>query len=264
MEKLTFYLHVYRMLLIQDAKSKMSYKADFIISTIGLLLTNIAGFATFYIIFQKFDSILGWTYYEMLFMYGFSLIVMTPLCLFENNWNLLQYLRSGDFNKYYLRPVNIYFYFISEVFDPKGLGQSAIGIISLVYAWEKIGLTVNVASVITLIINIITASIVMIGMMNMAAACGFWLIGYNFVMILTDRIKNYGKYPITIFNLFFRIVFTFILPIGFLGYYQNLNILRADEVSILTYISPIFSIIFTYLSYRLWIKGTNSYNGTGS
>ena len=141
---LRFYLRIYRKILAQDIKSKMSYRADFIISTIGMIFTNIAGFVSFWILFRNFPSINGWSYYEMLFLYGFSLISLTPVqCLFDNNWSLRMYVYSGDFIKYCFRPINLFFYFQSEVFDIKGLGQLAFGIGTLVYAWAKLGLAVK-------------------------------------------------------------------------------------------------------------------------
>ena len=79
---LLFYFNIYRKILAQDLKSKMSYRADFIISTIGMIFTNISGFISFWIIFKNFPSIKGWGYYEMLFLYGFSLIALTPVQCF--------------------------------------------------------------------------------------------------------------------------------------------------------------------------------------
>ena len=118
---LLFYLSIYRKILVQDLKSKMSYRADFIISTFGMIMTNLSGFVTFMILFHNFPSINGWDYHHMLFLYGFSLIALTPVqCFFDNNWNLRFMVRSGDFIKYCFRPINVFFYFISEVFDVKG------------------------------------------------------------------------------------------------------------------------------------------------
>ena len=54
-----FYASIYRKILIQDLKSKMSYRADFIISTIGMIMTNISGFVTFMILFHNFPTING-------------------------------------------------------------------------------------------------------------------------------------------------------------------------------------------------------------
>ena len=99
---LLFYIRIYRKILAQDIKSKMSYRADFIISTLGMVLTNVAGFVSFWVLFRNFSTINGWNYYEMLFLYGFSLVSVTPVqCFFDNNWSLRIYVRDGDFIKYW-------------------------------------------------------------------------------------------------------------------------------------------------------------------
>ena len=69
---LKFYLSIYRKILTQDLKTKLSYRSDFIISMIGMIITNIAGFISFMILFRNFPTINGWDYYHMLFLYGFS------------------------------------------------------------------------------------------------------------------------------------------------------------------------------------------------
>ena len=160
---LKFYMSIYGKLLFQDLKSKMSYRADFIISTFGMIMTNLAGFVTFMILFHNFPTINGWDYYHMLFLYGFSLVALTPVqCFFDNNWNLRFMVQSGDFIKYCFRPVNVFFYFISEVFDVKGLGQLAFGIGTIVFAWIKIGIPVTPLVILKLLVFLLTASLFMI------------------------------------------------------------------------------------------------------
>lgn len=262
---LGFYAHIYKMILLQDLKSKMSYRADFIISTIGMLFTNISGFVAFWILFQNFPDIKGWNYYEMLFLYGFSMLAMTPVqCFFDNNWNLNRALFTGDFIKYCFRPLNLFFYFISEVFDVKGLGQFAFGMGTVIYAWNKLALPLTFANMAGLVIGVLSASLFMIALMNFAAATGFWLIGATSVMILMFKFKDYARYPVTIFNRAFQFIFTFLIPIGFMAYYPSLYLIRPDHLSILTYLTPLFGALFFYLSYLFWMKGAKQYTGTGS
>lgn len=262
---LGFYFRIYGRILSQDLKSKMSYRADFIISTIGMIFTNISGFVTFWILFKNFPSIMGWSYYEMLFMYGFSLVAMTPVqCLFDNNWNLRHYVYSGDFIVYCFRPINLFFYYISEVFDIKGLGQLAFGIGTLIYSWDKLGLDVSFLIIVKLILFLLTASIFMIAIMNASAATCFWVMQSGYIMDMVNKLKDYSKYPITIFNSVFRFIFTFIIPVAFISYYPSLVILRPDNVPILSWISPFIGCLFFWLSYKLWMYGAMNYNGTGS
>lgn len=262
---LGFYFRIYKKILAQDLKSKMSYRADFIISTIGMICTNIAGFISFWILFQNFSSINGWNYYEMLFLYGFSLISLTPVqCLFDNNWSLRMNVYSGDFIKYCFRPINLFFYYQSEVFDIKGLGQLAFGIGTLIYAWNKLGLGFTPLSLLKLLVFLLTASLVMIALQNAAAATCFWIQNSFFILDLVTRFKDYAKYPITIFSPVFRFFFTFVFPIAFIAYYPSIVILRPEEVPLLSWISPLIGIIFFVLSYKFWMYGATKYSGTGS
>lgn len=262
---LGFYLRIYRKILAQDIKSKMSYRADFIISTLGMIFTNIAGFVSFWIIFQNFPSINGWDFNEMLFLYGFSLVSITPVqCFFDNNWSLRMYVYNGDFIKYCFRPVNLFFYFQSEVFDIKGLGQLAFGIGTIAYAWSRLEIGFSALMLLKLIVFLITASLVMIALQNAAAATCFWIQNSFIVLDLVNKIKDYAKYPITIFGSVFRFVFSFVFPIAFIAYYPSLVILRPDEVPLLSWLSPLVGALFFFLSYKFWMYGALKYNGTGA
>lgn len=264
-KSLGFYFRIYGKILKQDLKSKMSYRADFIISTIGMIFTNISGFISFWILFSNFPSVMGWNYYEMLFLYGFSLVALTPVqCFFDNNWNLRTYVHSGDFIKYCFRPINLFFYFQSEVFDIKGLGQLAFGIGTIIYSWNKIGLELSFFIILKMIIFLITASLFMIAVMNTAAASCFWIMGSGYVMDTVVKFKDYSKYPATIFNPVFRFIFTFVIPIAFIAYYPSLVILRPDEIPMLSWLSPLIGILYFWISYKIWMYGALNYSGTGS
>ena len=262
---LRFYLDIYRKILLQDLKSKMSYRADFVISNIGMIVSNLVGFVTFYILFQNFPSINGWTIYEMLFLYGFSLVALTPVqCFFDNNWNLRYAVKTGDFIKYCFRPINIFFYYISEVFDVKGLGQLAFGLGTLVYAWSHLALPVTVTTVAQTLLFLFAASLFMIAIMNFAAATCFWIQNSGYIMVIMFRFKDFAKYPASIFNKVFKLIFTFVIPIAFIAYYPALVVLRPDSVPLLSWLSPLIGLAFFYLSYKFWILGARKYDGTGS
>ena len=260
-----FYADIYRKILVQDLKTKMSYRADFVISTIGMIMTNLSGFVTFMILFNNFPSINGWDRYHMLFLYGFSLVALTPVqCFFDNNWNLRFMVTSGDFIKYCFRPVNVFFYFMSEVFDVKGLGQLAFGVGTLIYSWHHIGIPVTAMAIVKLILFLITASLFMIAIMNAAAATCFWIKNSGYVMVIMFRFKDFSKYPSSIFSGIFKVLFTFVIPIAFVAYYPSLVILQPDNVPLLTWLSPLLGVLFFYLSYKFWMLGVRKYDFTGS
>ena len=263
--KFLFYTRIYKKILVQDLKSKMSYRADFIISLLGMILTNLSGFIVFWIMFQNFNNINGWTYHEILFLYGFSLMALTPMqCFFDNNWNLRRHVYSGDFVKYCFRPLNIYFYFISEVFDPKGLGEFIMGLIILIYSWRHMNIPVNLLTILILLVALVFASLIMISIMNLAAATCFWVVSSGYIMVTIFKLTEYTKYPVNIFSGIFKFIFTFVIPIGFVAYYPSLILLQPDQVPILSWFTPLIGVVFFLLSYKVWMYGATRYSGTGS
>lgn len=260
-----YYWKIYWKIIAQDIKSKMSYRADFIISTFGMLAMNVAGVLGFWLVFQMFPSIAGWSYEEMLFLYGFSLVAATPAqCLFDNNWNLRFQVYSGDFIKYCFRPINLFFYYMSEVFDVKGIGQFVFGVAAMVYAWWKLALPFHVYSILILLVAVLSASLFVIAILNLAAAACFWLVNSFFVLSLSNQLRDFAKYPVSIFGPALRIVFTFVIPIGFMAYYPSLIFIRPEEVSAIIWLTPVLGCLFFYLSYKVWMKGAMNYSGTGS
>ena len=262
---ISYYWKIYKMVISQDIKSKMSYREDFIISMIGMIATSVAGAVSFWLVFQNFPSINGWNYYEMLFLYGFSLITATPAqCLFDNNWNLRIHVYTGDFIKYCFRPINLFFYYMSEIFDVKGIGQFGFGIFAVCYAWNKLGLAFHWYTLLVFLVAAISASLFVIAILNLAASACFWIINSFFVLSLSNTFRDYAKYPVTIFGPVLRAVFTFIIPIGFMAFYPSQLFLRADSIPLVVWFTPLLGCAFFYLSYKVWMKGAMSYNGTGS
>jgi ABC-2 type transport system permease protein len=117
---------------------------------------------------------------------------------------------------------------------------------------------------IKLIVALFAASLFFIAIMNFAAASCFYLINTGFLIGTVNKFRDYAKYPVTIFNKGFRFLFTFIIPIAFIAYYPSLLLVRPAEVAVLTWISPIYGILFFYISYRFWMHGVSKYSGTGS
>jgi ABC-2 type transport system permease protein len=153
---------------------------------------------------------------------------------------------------------------MSEVFDLKGLGQLVSGIVILVYAWKKLALDFSFLIALNLLLNLIAASLIMIGLLIIAGATIFWTINSIFLMEIAYKFRDYARYPITIFNGFLRFIFTFIIPMAFISYYPSLAFLRPGNVPLFTWLCPVIGALFFVLSYFIWMKGASEYSGTGS
>lgn len=253
------------MIVSQYIKVRLQYRGDFIIGSLGILFKNISGLFTFWILFKSISNIEGWSYDELVFIYAFSLLSITPKQIFfDNIWRLPQHLREGTFLKYYFKPLNMMFYYMSEVFDLKGLCQLLFGGISFAYASYKLGIHWSIFNITLLIFLLISSSLIMISIMIMASAVSFWVGDSTSLMSFTYRFNEFAKYPITIFNNFLGFIFTFILPISFIAYYPSMFFLRPNSLNFFVFLSPIVGVVFFLIAYLLWNRGAYRYSGTGS
>ena len=254
------------MIISQYIKERLQFRADFIVSIFGMILINLSGIVTFWVIFQNINVLAGWSYEEVLFLYAFSLIAMSPQQLFlDNAWTLSNKVVTGDFIRYCFRPINILFYFMSEVIDVKGFSQFGIGLAILIWSWSKLSIPLSLLNIFMFIFLMFAAVLICMALMIVSSAIGFMGGGTNALMFIASDLKGYGSYPLTIFNKFFKALFTFVVPIGFIAYYPAQFFLRTKgEISNLTYLSPVIGIVFFYVSCKIWIACANRYSGTGS
>jgi len=266
MNTIARYLKIYTMVVSQYVKSRMQYRADFIVGMFGMLASNLANVVILWLVFANIPSIKGWNYNELLFFYGFFILALTPQQLFfDMFWDLGHLLQTGDFIRYYFRPINMMFYFISWRLDIKGITQLLVGIAVTIYASIKIGIIWTLPMALLLFINWVSASLIMIALLVGGMSSAFWIINANSLTGTITSIRDFGRYPLDIFNKTFRIIFTFVAPIGFLAYYPTQIALRpASEIPAAAWFSPIIGFVMFFLAYQIWRKGINSYSGTGS
>jgi ABC-2 type transport system permease protein len=253
------------MIEAQYIKAQMQYRADFFISSIGMFFSSLATLSIFLVLFNTIPNLAGWSLMEMVFIYAFYMIAISPMqILFDNIWWIRMHVQSGTFVKYYFRPLNMLFYYMSERFDLKGLTQLAAGVILLIYSSIQLGLEWNALKILVLVVAFFSASLVLIALTVMAGCSAFWLINSYPVLALAWRLREFAPYPVNIFDGIFRFAFTFLVPIGFIAFYPAQFFLRPEDISPVFFLTPVIGILLFLVMYRVWILGVNSYTGTGS
>ena len=265
MRTLGEYLHLYFLIEALYIKGRMQYRLDFIISSIGMFVSSLATLSIFWVIFDNVPDIAGWTLMEMVFIYAFYMIAISPMqILFDHAWQLRFHVQQGSFIKYYFRPLNMMFYYMSEMFDIKGLTQLAAGIILFIYASIQLNIDWTLARFALLLMTVFSAALVQISIIVAASCATFWVMDSYPVLGLAWKLREFSPYPMTIFDGAFRFTFTYLIPIGFVAFYPSQLFLRPEEVSPLIYFSPIIGMGLFAITYWIWTKGVNSYTGTGA
>lgn len=66
------YIRLYKVLIVQFFKMIMQSKVDFLMGLLGFFFTQILGIAFLYLVFRQIPSLNGWTFDQLIFIYGFA------------------------------------------------------------------------------------------------------------------------------------------------------------------------------------------------
>ena len=265
MKKLLWYIEIYMQMAAQYFKARMQYRTDFIVSIIGMLFRDVTGFFGIWVLFHTIPTLAGWSFYEVLFLYAFSLLSLTPLQLFfDKVWDLHGHIDDGTFLKYYFKPLDMMFYYMSGVFDIKGLSQLFFAVVGLWYAAIHLPVHWDLFLIFGFMVVSLSSSLIMISMMLFASIPAFWITNSSAILDLVFNLRDFSRYPLTVFNGFFKFFFTLIIPIGFIAYYPVEGLIRGGGMSLLFWMTPLVGGVLFFLAYRFWNLGVKSYSGTGS
>lgn len=257
---------IYRILVAQNLKRLMEYRADFLTGAVSFLIDQAIGIAFLSIIFSQIPQLAGYTFKQMLFIYGFSQIPKgLDHLLTDNLWCVGYFIvRKGDFDKYLIRPINPLFHVIAENFQVDAAGELIVGIGLLVYAAPDAGLHVTAGTVLLTLLAIPFAVLIYTSLKIMTSALAFWLKSSGFLIQMVYGLNEFSKYPVNIYSLPIRILVTYIIPFAFTGYYLSRYLLTGEHPWFSIGGVMLVSVVLFTISLRIWNKGITAYESAGA
>ena len=250
----------------QFLKMRLAYRVDFLIDLVANLVAMAVQLSILTVLFAKIDALQGWTFEQVLFIYGFSLL---PLGLFNivsiNLYRFSErYIADGNFDRVMLRPVNTLAQVMFESFNVSGLNELLLGSGVMIYAGTRLGLTFGVLDALALVLLAGTASLIYTGVFIGLTSVSFW---HEDRMGLAPPVYNvirFSRYPLTIFSPLVRLFLTFVLPFAWVAFYPATYFIGTGEFHRFSFFTPLVGVIVFTLAYLIWNRGVRQYASTGS
>jgi len=264
--KLKSIIRIYFIFISQYLKRLMEYRFDFISGLVGFFFIQLIGILFITVVFRQIPNINGWSFYELLFIYGFAQIPRgLDHLITDNLWFLsFRIVVQGEFDRYLLRPINPLFQLIAEVFQPDAFGELIVGTVLIIISVIKLGLSITPLSVLLFIIAVISGSVIYTSIKLIFSSVAFWIKDSRSIMWMVYSMSDFAKYPVTIYSNSIQIFICFVIPFGFTAFFpaayfvNKMNVLYAIGGTVL------MSIIFAFISYMVWLKGITKYESAGS
>lgn len=255
------YIKLYFDYLKVNFKVLFSYGIDSVLGTFAVLLQNIANFFIIYIIFQSIPSLHGWSSSEILILYGFSSLTYSFWhLLFVNTMSVSYYVKHGEMDIFLSRPIDVVFQIMTDSFDEDGVGDFIFGFILTIIGAVLISLSWY--KVLLLLLFSFLCSFVYTGISLIGSAISIVVMDNSAITSNLLRLKEFSRYPITIYNGILRLILTFIIPIGVASFYPVNYFLNGNILSLIISITvPIIFFTISILVFNFFLK---KYTSPGS
>ena len=95
----------------------------------------------------------------------------------------------------------------------------------MIWSLAKSGVECSIGLIAFLIEFLVMGTILNSSLYLIFNALNFWLVQGNEIAELIQTFREFAKYPINIFPAVFQVLFTVVIPFGFIGYYPAMYLL---------------------------------------
>lgn len=253
-----------------DIKRNLQYKVSLFTELIGTLIGYLGNLFIYYIMFYNFDSLNGWKFKEMLFIYSFAGISISLSSLLFKHFTLLDNeIIKGTFDYFLVRPISPFVNYLMTQFDFVQFLSFIVSSIVFVYASMINGIDWSLNKVVVLFFCMVGAFLVSSGTYILIGTIAFWTKKSSELYDCLLWPLQYLSYlPINIFPTVIQSIFTFVIPLGFVSFYPSTMFLKLDEVywgsQKLGECTLIVGILYFIVCKYWWNFSLKQYEGAGS
>ncbi|MFI1682900.1 ABC transporter permease [Streptomyces sp. NPDC020607] len=242
-----------------------AYRLDFALGAGAFLVRVGIQTAVVSLVFRQVPAVGGWSYHEVLFLLGFSLLPRGLDHLFTDQlWELGRKLvQRGEFYRYLIRPVNPLFSLLSErFFHPDALGELVVGAALVTYAGTSLDLDPTAAQWALAPLLVLCGALIHTAVKLFFASLSFWTVTSLPAMYAASQVSEFAAYPLDIYHASLRALLTWVLPFAFTSYVPAVYLLSGDT-ALLGWL-PVVTALSLLLALGVWRRGINTYEMTGS
>ena len=227
-------------------------------------------YAAIWILLDRFGTINGWSTFEVLFLYSLNLLSYSIGSSFTQTfWRLDDYLIEGRLDDLLLRPVNAMVSFVSHETIVGYLTHMAVAATFIVVSLMQLGITLDLAGFMWLLITIFGASAIQAGVTISVASTAFWTTkASNLVAFVIQQAREFSFYPLSIYHWSVQLIFTVVVPYGFVSFYPAATLFDKHEGAVFTVRFPLATVFVGaavfLVAYAVWSRGLRRYNSAGA
>ena len=250
-------------------RSKMQYRASFILLSAGQFFALLLEFLAIWALFARFGSLRGWSLPEIALFYGITHGSFAVAEIIGRGFDTFSdMIKSGDFDRFLVRPRSTTLQVAGREFDGRA-GRLAQSLAVFCWSLHALPIAWSFPKIAILGAMFIGAICLFYGLFVLQATMSFWTVeGLEIMNAVTYGGTETAQYPLTIYRPWFRSIFTFIVPLACVNYLPAGLLFGRTPAALSTApllgLCPIAGVLFLGFSLLCWNVGVRHYCSTGS
>jgi ABC-2 type transport system permease protein len=254
--------------LLQVRKSMtlgMQYRADFILSALLSLCWTAMAFVPFHIAFHDRPPVSGWTYEGALVVIGWFTVLKGVLdgAVNPSLLSVVEQIRTGTLDFVLLKPADAQFLVSTTKFEVWKILDVGAGVAIISWAFVLLGRAPSATGAAVSLVLFAGAVLVLYSIWILVIAAAFWVVRVDNLAYLFGSIFDFARWPVTVFRGVWRIIFTFVIPLGVMTTYPAQALLGALPLRT-AMLSIGGSIGFALAARWVWSRSTRHYTSASS
>jgi ABC-2 type transport system permease protein len=259
----------YRAVLASRVRAQRSYRTSFRLDLLSSVLVGFVELAELWVLYRSVGTLGGLDLGQVLLVFGLADLAFSLADLALGHCDdLAELLRAGTLDVFYLRPQPLLLQLATSDISLRRLARAAVGVAALV-----VGLVVNDVSASPAVVGLLALAVVS----GVATSSAMFVLaaGLQFFVVdgaeMTNAFVYGGRYastqPAGVWSRPVRAVFGFLLPLAFTGYLPTVTLLGLPGVewmpAWLGWCAPLAAVWAWTLALLTWRWGVRHYQGGG-
>ena len=252
-----------------SVRSQLQYRTNFLILIAMGLIYHGTGFAFIWVVLSRFETVGGWTFGQIAFLYGLRLLIHAVGFLVSGQIRYLDdQIRHGEFDRYLIRPLSPLRQIISQGVQVNVFGDLLGGIGLFLAALTMVDIEWTAAVVVYLVLAIIGGALLELGLDLMIATLALRVLNVQSLFFVLDTFfSDFGNYPLKIFGGTVQFLLTFALPLAFMAYFPSAVLLgKTGELNVppmIAMIAPLVGVCWFTLAVSIFRSELRNYQSAG-
>jgi ABC-2 type transport system permease protein len=222
-------------------------------------------FLAIYFLFDRFGSIKGYTFENVLICFVISYLGFSiSECFFRGFDSFTAIISNGEFDRILVRPISLILQVLGSKIEFTKVGRAIFALVIFIALLYYCPYLLELDKLITISFMLFGTIVIFSSLHTLKAGLTFFTIESLEIMnIFTDGGRDLAQYPLNIYKKWVLNFFTYVLPLSMVNYYPLLYVIGKSTNQLYIF-APLISLLFILPCYLVWRIGVKKYQSVGS